>query len=80
MIPTAFEGQNGILGKPENMTDEECGGLPIARVENGIVSCWQLSDEEFQEICTNGGKIYVTLFIPVDCHPPLNISVHKPFS
>jgi hypothetical protein len=80
MKPTNFKQQNGLLGKPKGTTDEQCGGLPVARCQDGIVSCWQLSDEEFQEVCTNGGKVYLTLFVPVENHPMVSMITHNPFS
>lgn len=45
-----FKDQTGEMGKPSNMTDEECYSLPIKRTKNGgydvLESVWELTDEE----------------------------------
>lgn len=40
--PVEFVGQNGVLGPPKGMTDEECGSLPILQNGDTIVSCWKI--------------------------------------
>jgi hypothetical protein len=50
MKPIEFIEQNKTLGKPESMTDEECGSLPVFSDGNQCISCWQLTDEEIEKI------------------------------
>jgi len=49
-----FKGQTKVLGKPTNMTDEECYGLPVKETTNGnypvLESVWELTDEELKII------------------------------
>jgi hypothetical protein len=63
MLPVDFAESNGVLGKPDCMTDEQCSDLPIHRFldqENfpQIISCWQFSKEDLEEI-RRTGKIWV---------------------
>jgi len=46
MEPLEFEQQSIILTKPNNMTDEECGPLPIYSDGRICVSLWQMSWRE----------------------------------
>ena len=50
--PVGFEGANFVFKAPENMPD--CGDLEVFRDGEVIVSCWRLTDEEFQEILETG--------------------------
>lgn len=55
MIPTAFDEDNAALGRPQSMTDDECGPLSvfIGNDESGcpvVISCWKPTDEELSEI------------------------------
>lgn len=57
-----------MLGRPADMTDEQCSSLPIHQYEQSlgqddkgepikypaIVSCWQLSPEELEEVQRTG--------------------------
>lgn len=83
MKPIEFEEQTNVLGCPQGMSEEECGGLPVMKLNTsegnhlGLVSCWELSDEEFQTICKNGGKIWLT--VHGNGHPVVNMTAEKPF-
>jgi len=46
MIPANFQEANKNLLKPENMTDGECGSLPVFCDGNQCVSLWKLSWRE----------------------------------
>ncbi|MBB3842210.1 hypothetical protein FHS57_006241 [Runella defluvii] len=66
MIPIQFDEVNVVFGKPDTMTDEECGSLPalVDTLPNGqdvIVSCWQLSEDEIAML-TKTGRIYLTVY------------------
>jgi hypothetical protein len=46
MNPLEFEQQQVTLAKPDSMTDEECGPLPIYSDGQYCVSLWQMSWRE----------------------------------
>ncbi len=46
MKPTEFKEQTKILNPPHDMTDIECGTLPIYSNEGVCVSCWKMSFKE----------------------------------
>ncbi len=50
MIPVAFKHHNRVLGKPPDMTDDQCIPLPIFTDGKACVSCWDLTDEEIADI------------------------------
>jgi hypothetical protein len=41
MEPIEFNEQMHVLQKPEGMTDEECGPLPVYVADGVITSCWR---------------------------------------
>jgi hypothetical protein len=46
MKPLEFEQQSVILNKPDDMTDEECGSLPIYSDGQQCISLWRMSWRE----------------------------------
>lgn len=46
MEPLKFEQQVVILTKPNNMTDEECGPLPVYSDGQQCISLWRMSWRE----------------------------------
>lgn len=58
MKPIEFEEQTTILGKPNNMTDDECSSLPIYSDGEQTISCWRLSFRERLQILIFG-KLWV---------------------
>ena len=46
MNPAKFEYQTKILERPEGMTDDECGPLPIYNDGDQCISLWRLSWRE----------------------------------
>lgn len=55
MIPVYFEGSNVVMGKPSDMTDEQCGSLHAMRGVDAdgfpfFDECWKPSEEEIKEI------------------------------
>ena len=63
--PSSFDESNHVLGRPEDMTDEQCGPLSvqIAQYSNGmlvIISCWKLTAEELIEV-NKTGRIWLTV-------------------
>ena len=79
-VPTSFDESDAVLGRPSEMTDDQCGPLSIKRVEYSdgtpvVISCWKLTQEELDEINKTGrvwlGILGVTM-------PPSWISGTKP--
>ncbi len=46
MKPISFKYANRTLLKPEGMTDEECGPLPVYNDGQTSISCWKPSLKE----------------------------------
>jgi hypothetical protein len=70
-----FPERNDFIGKPPDMSDNQCYAIPVCRMLTFIpgptdkdpavqvaahVSCWELSDEEKQEVARTG-KVYVKI-------------------
>ena len=49
-----FSEQNAILGRPKNMTDEECGSLPVYTDGKQCISKWELNEEDKKHINEKG--------------------------
>ena len=75
MTPTNFRQATQMLGRPDDMTDEQCGALHIARgLADGypyVVSCWQPTDEERAAIAS-GAPVY--LHVVGAAMPPVCLS------
>ena len=58
--PVNFPEANVVFKAPIG-EEEICGELPCFRDSEQplIVSCWQLTDEEIEELKINGGKIFL---------------------
>lgn len=73
MYPVNFEGSNFNLVKPENMTDEQCGGLPAMRGvdENGFEYILVAFKPNFEDLkaLQEGRELFVkvlgTKFAPI---------------
>ena len=46
MKPINFRQQTKILHRPNNMTDEQCGALPIFTDRKQCLSCWKATWRE----------------------------------
>lgn len=49
-----FPEMTKILGKPKNMTDEECGSLPVFCDGQQCISKWELNKEDIEHINKHG--------------------------
>lgn len=77
MIPIPFQGQSVTLQKPQNLTDEECGPLPIRREGDVCISCWSMSwRERFKSLFT--GKVWVGV-LSGRTQPPIYTAIDRPF-
>lgn len=81
MLPTSFEQSNFVFTKPADMTDEECGDLPVWKgtATDGfpvIISLWKLSKEDLEEIQKTGS---IWLSITGQGMPPVSLFTENPF-
>lgn len=86
MLPRIFPEQNTVYGKPEDMTDEQCMSLPVWKgpvpVDDegstvpAIISCWQLSKEDLEEINRTG---VIWLSVTGTHLPPVSVFTENPF-
>lgn len=87
--PIDFPEKNDILRRPENTTEEQCSDLHIHRtllnlggepplMVGTILSCWQFTKEELEEVIKNDGKFYLGCYSPT--HPPIFIAGFSPFT
>jgi hypothetical protein len=77
MYPIGFKESNFVLGRPGNMTDEECDQLPIYRDGLHCISCWKLSQEEM-DLIQKTGCVYIAI-LSGETQPPMFATVHPPF-
>lgn len=73
-----FKGSNIILNKPNGMTEEECGSLPVFRGHEECMSCWELSDEDMEAL-KKDPKIWVWVYAGGATQPPIALSATNPF-
>lgn len=72
MKPVDFEYANGVAGKDQ----EGVKPLPLLRLPNAAISCWELSEEELQEVIKTR-RIYVAEYIPENyLVVPLRVETH----
>ena len=76
MNPVPFPGANKTFVKPECLTDEQCGSLPVHDTGRQLVSCWQPGPEDIAAV-VSGRPIW--LWICGGVHPVVAISTENPF-
>lgn len=77
-----FKEANFTFTKPEGMTDEQCGSLPVYKGLDSdgfpvIISCWEVSKEDLDEI-QKSGRVYLT--ITGKETPPVSLLAKSPFA
>ena len=77
MIPIEFDEQNGVLTKPDGMTDEQCRSLPCFRNGERVISCWQMSWKE-RLVALVTGKVWVSVWSG-HSSPPIVLMIDTPF-
>jgi len=71
MRPTTFTGSNVIYGKDQAAYQE----LPAMKFPDGeILTCWEMSEEEFQQFCKTR-KLYVMVLSFNQPLQPMNLVV-----
>lgn len=77
-----FPQQNTLFRKPADMTEEQCGDLPVHRgaFPDGtpcIISCWKVTPEDLERIKETGE---VWLSIVGSGMPPVSVFTENPFA
>ena len=77
----SFDEANTVLGKPQDMTHEQCEAASVCRTQNAdgvmvVVSCWKVTKEELEEIQRTGR---VWLIVAGHTMPPVNLTGISPF-
>ena len=73
-----FKEQNGVLGKPEGMTDDECSPLPVFRDGKHCVSVWELSEADLELIKET--KVVYLGVLSGNTQPPVFLTIESPFA
>lgn len=69
MNPVNFEDMNCIFKAPG------CGDLPALKIDDRIISYWEMTEKEKQEFMKTG-KIYLSI---VGGQPPVALYVDRPY-
>jgi hypothetical protein len=75
MKPIEFKESNQTLTKPNYMTDEECGTLPIHTDGDSCLSCWKMSLIERLKVLIFG-RIWVFVRSG-STQPPISLACWK---
>ncbi len=75
MKPVNFKYANVVLEKPESMTDEECGSLPIFRDDAQCISLWSMSLRERLSTLIFG-RVWVFVHSGIT-QPPISLSAAR---
>lgn len=79
MKPIDFAEKTKTLGKPSNMTDEECIPLPVWNGdEKTCISCWKASFKQRVKFLFTG-KMWVGIYSG-QTQPPVWITPDHPFT
>lgn len=75
MKPIKFKEANITLNKPQSMSDDECGPLPVYSDDRECLSCWRLSwGERFSALIF--GRAWLTVFSG-STQPPVYVQIVK---
>lgn len=72
-----FPESNRSLGRPADMSAEECGTLEVYADGKQCISCWQLSAEEIETCIMNDGRIWLGVH-GGQSQPPVFLTVNQP--
>lgn len=79
MEPKNFEQANKNLLKPEGMTEDECGSLPVFTDGTQCISCWQMTWRE-RWAALFFGKIWLSVYSGQTQPPVWLMSANKIFT
>lgn len=74
MKPSKFDESNAVLARPEGMSEEECGDLPVYHDPQFNISCWKLTWRERISALFFGT---VWLWVYGGGHPPVALEARK---
>ncbi len=81
MISASFDESTGYLGRPSDMTEEQCDPLSVAHASMDgtpvVVSCWKMTKDEIDEFHRTGR---VWLIVAGQTMPPVSLTAINPFS
>jgi hypothetical protein len=87
MLPVNFKESNFIFKKPVGWSDEMCSDLyvwkGVSKIEGtdkevpAIISCWQLSREDLDEIIKTG-VVWLSVTGSISM-PPVSVFIENPF-
>ena len=75
MRPANFREANKILARPKDMTDKQCGPLPIHTDGENCLSCWKMSFFERLKALIFG-KIWIVIWSGTT-QPPISLACWK---
>lgn len=75
MIPTEFPESNKTLTKPQGMTDDECGSLPVYNDGAQSISCWRMSWRERLSALLRG-RVWLQVYAG-RTQPPVSLTAAK---
>ena len=75
MKPVDFSQANRTLAKPEIMTDEECGSLPVWSDNMQCVSLWKLNWRERLSVLLFG-NVWLTV-VAGESQPPVSLQAQR---
>lgn len=70
LVPIPFDQQNKVMKAPG------CGDLPVYHGQGQFISCWELTEEQIQDIIDNK-RIWLSVF--GSGQPPVWLSTDYPF-
>ena len=78
--PIEFDESNGALGAPVDMTEEQCGTLPVFKIPGlSTMSVWKLTEGEKARILKTG-EICLTVYAGGYTQPPVSLGAYFPDS
>jgi len=77
MKPIEFKEQTKVLRKPQNMTDAECGSLPVFNDSKQSISCWRANIIERVKFIFSG-RVWLGVYSG-QTQPPVWLGVKYPF-
>lgn len=77
MKPTDFKESTKVLARPDNLSDAECGSLPVWSDTKQCVSCWKMDFLE-RMICLVTGKVWLSVLYG-NTQPPVAVMGTSPF-
>jgi hypothetical protein len=75
MTPVEFPYQNKTLTKPANMTDDQCGSLPVFNDGVQSISCWRMSWRE-RLAALFLGRVWLQVYAG-ETQPPVSLTVAR---